>query len=522
MATESAAPIVASGPEHEQLLLVSNRGPVTYDITRDGRLRPTRGSGGVVTALEAVLGQQRLRWVACAMTEGDRRAAALGPDAMPLGDTRFAPRFVVLPRDTYRKYYEVFANRVLWFLQHYLWNAPYEPRIDARMWDAWESGYIPANQAFADAVVAELAQGRGRAAVMLQDYHLYLVAASIRRRVPDVVLQHFTHIPWPEPRYWQLLPQPMRRAICEGMVANDIVGLQTERDVINFLATVVDNLPGVEVDARAGLVVYRGQRVLVRAYPISVDPARLRRLVRSAEGRRLVARLAARAGERTIVRVDRMDPSKNLVRGFQAFELLLRRRPDYRGRVRFLAFLVPTREKVPAYRRYREQVMALVEKINARYGRPGWQPIEVFYENHYLQALAGMTLYDVLLVNPVLDGMNLVAKEGPIVNERAGVLVLSEGAGAHNQLAGWALSVAPADVQGTADTLERALEMPRPEREARAAALRLAIEREDVHAWLRAQLADIAAVASTPRTRPDLHAARALVTARATGDRLPV
>ena len=463
-----------------------------------------------------------MRWIACALTDGDRRAAALDGKDLPEPQGWFPQRFVVLPRDVYRKYYEMFANRVLWFLQHYLWNAPYEPKIDARMWDAWTSGYVPANTAFADAVLAELERTGGRAAVMLQDYHLYLAAARIRERAPDAVLQHFTHIPWPEPRYWQLLPQTMRRSICEGMVANDLVGLQTERDVTNFLATVVDNVPGVRLDAGASALRHGEHEVLVRAYPISVDPARLRRLVRSAEGRRIVARLAALAGERTIVRVDRADPSKNLLRGFEAFDLLLRRCPEFRGRVRFLAFLVPTRERVPAYRRYREQVMHLVTRINARHGRPGWQPIEVFYENHYLQALAAMTLYDVLLVNPVLDGMNLVAKEGPIVNERAGVLILSEGAGAHNQLAGWALSVAPADVQGTADTLERALRMPRPEREARAAALRLAIEREDVHDWLRAQLADVEQVARSRRRRGLVAAAPVPAAAATVGARLPV
>src|SRR5581483_128107 len=278
MVTNEPALLTERATAGERLLLVTNRGPVTYDVTRDGRLRPTRGSGGVVTALEAVRGQRPVRWIACAMTDGDRRAAAEG---LTESDGAFSQGFVVLPRDVYRKYYEVFANRVIWFLQHYLWNAPYEPKIDTRMWDAWESGYVPANAAFADAVVAEL-----------------------------------------------------------------------ERGVTNFLATVYDNLPDVEVDAAASALRYRGREIAVRAYPISVDPARLRRVVRSAEARRHVARLAARAGERTIVRVDRMDPSKNIVRGFEAFDRLLRRRPEFRGRVRFLAFLVPTREKVPAYRRY--------------------------------------------------------------------------------------------------------------------------------------------------------------------------
>jgi trehalose 6-phosphate synthase len=466
----------------------------------------------VVTALEAVRGQQPLTWVACAMTEGDRRAADLAAEDGGLREELVAQRFVVLPRDVYRKYYEVFANRVLWFLQHYLWNAPYEPVINARIWDAWHNGYVRANEALADAILAQLGPMQRDAVVMLQDYHLYLAAARIRERAPDVVLQHFTHIPWPEPRYWQLLPQAMRRAICEGMAANDIIGLQTERDVTNFLATAGENLAGAHIDPSTEVLRWRGHMVRVRAYPISVDPVHLRRLVRSAEVRRHVARLSALAGERTIVRVDRVDPSKNLVRGFEAFELLLRRNPALRGRVRFLAFLVPSREQLPAYRRYREQVITLVHRINARHGRLGWQPIEVFYENNYMQALAGMALYDVLLVNPILDGMNLVAKEGPIVNERAGVLVLSEGAGAHQQLGGLALSVAPADVQGTAELLERALEMPQPEREARAAALRLAIEREDLNAWLRAQLDDIELAAARvgsgiPSGRPSLPAA---------------
>jgi trehalose 6-phosphate synthase len=508
MAGESSVP--APGPlrvgSAYRLLLVSNRGPISYEITRDGRLRPTRGSGGLVTAFEALQGQWPLTWIACAMTEGDRRVA--GSLAAPESRTGGVDqRFVVLPRDVYRRYYDVFANRVLWFLQHYLWNAPYEPKIDARMWEAWEHGYVRANEAFAEAVVAALQEPPNGAVVMLQDYHLYLVAQRVRERVPDAILQHFTHIPWPEPRYWQLLPPAMRRALLEGLMANDIVGLQTTRDVINFLATVYDNLVGVEIDPTTWTVRYRGREVRVRAYPISVDPARLRRLVRLAQTRRLAARLASPSGERTIVRVDRLDPSKNIVRGFEAFDLLLRRRPELRGRVRFLAFLVPSREQVPVYRRYREQVMALVQAINARHGRPGWQPITVFYENNYLQALAGMTLYDVLLVNPILDGMNLVAKEGPIVNERAGVLVLSEGAGAHQQLGGWALPVAPADVQGTADALERALFMPQPEREARAAALRLAIERENVAEWLRAQLADLERVVASRWPRVDAGAA---------------
>ena len=427
------------------------------------------------------------------MTEGDRRAAEAG-SAVDTPSPGIQARMVTLDRGMYRKYYETVSNRVLWFLQHYMWDTVDGPSVNRRLYDAWESGYVPANEALAQALVKCCTQGGLPPTVMIQDYHLYLMPEMVRRLAPVGTLQHFTHIPWPEPRYWRLLPGEWRTTICAGLAACDIVGFQTRRDVANFLNSCEEFLDGARAD-HARSEVRIGQRVVhVRAYPISVDPINLRRLARSTAARRHAQRLIPDQSVRTIVRVDRLEPSKNILRGFAAFETLLKRRPDLRGRVRFIALLVPSRESVPEYRRYRTAVNDVVRRINRRFGNP----IQLIHENNYPQAIGAMSRYDVLLVNPLIDGMNLVAKEGPLVNERAGVLVLSEGAGAHQQLGAGALSVGAADVEGTSLALEEALEMGQAERVARATLLRDAVLREDISWWLERQLADIGELANPP------------------------
>lgn len=421
------------------------------------------------------------------MTAEDRRLAACEGCHIPGSGPNLDIRLVLLERQTYQKYYEQFCNGVLWFLQHYLWNAAYEPVFDDGVLEAWENGYVPANRSFSSAIRDAAKDSDSEVLVLLHDYHLYLTPSLLREEGVRARILHFTHIPWPEPRYWGLLPEKVRSAIIGGMLGADIVGFQTPRDCANFLDCCQETIDGARVDRLAGEVQLSGRRVRVRAYPISVDPAMLLRLAQSAQVQRRARRLESADGKLTIVRVDRMDPSKNILRGFRALDLLLARRPDLADRVRFLAFLVPSREWLPEYRRYRAEVFHLVDAINSRYG----PLVRVFYRNDYVQALAGLTLYDVLLVNPVLDGMNLVAKEGPIVNARNGVLVLSEGAGAYQQLKAWALTVAPADIEGTACALEQALEMEAEERAWRAKGLRDAIQREDLREWLRRQLEDL-------------------------------
>jgi trehalose 6-phosphate synthase len=479
-----------------RLLIATNRGPVTFATAADGSLRPRRGSGGLVTALSQVGHYVPVTWLAAAMTEGDRRAAAepkLIDKAVPGDDMQL--RFASVERSVFEAAYNVIANPLLWFLQHQMWNLPERPVIDAGVMRAWTNGYVPRNDAFARALLAQLRRGDREPRIMLHDYHLYLAAEPIRRARPDAVLSHFTHIPWPPSSIWQVISPPIREAICRGLVANDVVGLQTARDAHNFLRTVESFLPDVRVDYAARTVTRRDGHVAhVRSYPISIDVDATRRAAASRAARRRREELLASSRERIVVRVDRLEPSKNILRGFAAFEGFLARSPRYRGRVTFLAFLVPSRTNLREYGDYGRKVQGAVDRINARFGRGGNRPVQLFYENDYAQAMAGLSIADVILVNPLIDGMNLVAKEAVVVNDRPGALILSETAGVYDQMADGVLPVAPADVIGTADAIAAALEMPVAERRARLERLRGGVVDEDITWWLRQQMDDLAEI----------------------------
>ena len=484
--------------EGQQLILASNRGPMEHHVQPNGDLQARRGSGGVVTALSGLTGQAEFTWIASAMGEGDRRVAAANQGRAvrsPLPGQRVSVRYVTTARRIYHKYYNIICNPLLWFLQHYMWSSPYTPRIDGAIYDAWENGYAQVNREFADAIIEE-AGGGARPLVMLHDYHLYLAPGMVREALPQARIQLFLHIPWPSSSYWELLPGIIRNAICASLCNADIVGFQSERDARAFLDSCDTFLDGAEVDYNAKTVRFGGRETLARAYPISINVEEVRQIAASPRAAEYEARLREHLGEQTIIRVDRAEPSKNIIRGFSAYETLLERHPEFIGRVKFLAFLVPSRTHIRQYQRYLDEVDQAVQRINRRFERPGWAPITVFYENNYIQAIAAMRLYDVLMVNSVIDGMNLVSKEGPVVNRRDGALVLSESAGAHAQLKVGALSVAPADVEGTARALHQALTMPAEERAARNRAMVEVIGKEDITHWLRRQLEDVAALSA--------------------------
>ncbi len=477
-----------------RLILASNRGPVEHQIAPDGRAEARRGSGGVVTALSSLARMVEFTWVASAMGEGDRKVTLEsdgGRLRSPIPGHQIYLRFVLTPRRVYHKYYNVFCNPLLWFLQHYMWNSPYNPNLDASVHKAWQDGYVEVNKAFAQAVIDE-AEGQSiPPIVMVHDYHLYLVPEYIRKAQPGSIIHHFTHIPWPTPRYLQLLPTYMIRSICKGLCSADIVGFQTIHDVRNFLYSCEEFLPQCEVDYRAREVFFEGRRILVRAYPVSINVEEIRRMANSPRALEYERKLLPLCNEYTIIRVDRAEPSKNVVRGFKAFKLLLARHPEFRGRVNFLAFLVPSRTHIRQYQRYMEEIQSIIQEINDTYGSDGWQPVCTFIENNYTQAIAGMKLYDVMLVNSIIDGMNLVAKEGPVVNNRGGVLILSETTGAYKQLSIGALAVSPSDIEGTMEAMYQALTMSAEERERRAATMAQSIEDEDVTHWIHSQLEDV-------------------------------
>ena len=430
------------------------------------------------------------------MGEGDRRAAETTPGLVrsPYHGQRLGIKFVVVPRRVYHKFYNIFCNPLLWFLQHNLWNSPYTPNIDRSVYDAWETGYVEMNRAFADAIASKIKDSPEPPIVMLEDYHLYLVGGFLREVFPDLVLQHFVHIPWPSPRYWHLLPHSIRLAIYRGLAANDIVGFQTSLDLQHFLLGCETFLPGAQVDYPDRWVRWNGHKTLGRVYPISIDVNEIRRIASSQQVQDYSKSLLPHLGEKNIVRVDRAEPNKNLIRGFRAFQLLLEQHPELRGTVKFLAFLVPSRTHIKQFQRYMDEVIEVMGQINMAYGGEGSKVIEAFLENNYAQALAGLKIADVLLVNTVVDGMSLVAKEGPMVNTRDGVLVLSETSGAYEQLQKAAIGVSPTDLEGTAQALEVALSMQPEERRSRAQTLTEIIQKEDAWHWLSLQLQDLKAI----------------------------
>ena len=481
-----------------RLILGANRGPVNFSSAADGTLRARRGSGGVVTALSQVGDHVPVTWVATTMNDAERRAARdprTVADAMP--NDRVRLRLAVVDRAVFEASHNVIANPLLWFFQHEMWNLPERPLIDDATMRAWRHGYLPLNEAFADAILAEVPYGDRAPRIMLHDYHLYLAAEPIRRALPNAIISHFTHIPWPSSSLWQVLPPVMREAITRGMLANDIVGFQTDRYAHNFLRCVETFVPEAHVDFRSRTVAHGGRMTRTRTYPISIDVAATRRVAATTAARRRRSELEALSADRILVRVDRLEPSKNILRGFHAFEALLDQHPELRGNVTFLAFLVPSRTSIREYRDYGRKVRDAAERINARFGRAGRVPVHIFFENNYAQALAALTVADVVLVNPLIDGMNLVAKEAVVVNQRDGVLVLSETAGAYEQMADGVLPVAAADIVGTADALATALAMHVDDRRQRLARLRAGVEREDISWWLRRQLLDLVKIAES-------------------------
>ncbi len=496
-----------------RLIVVSNRGPLSFrrDPRAPAGLAASKGSGGLVTALADLGRHAPISWAAVAMGDGDRlaatglagggghpelvsRTADLVASMLPGQDIRL--HFVSLPRDVLERHYRVVSNPFLWFVQHQMYDPAYGPNVDAALVDAWRLGYRPANDRLAEAAV-ELAGSHDRPVVLLQDYHLYLAAERLRELRPGATILHFTHIPWPPDGNWQLLPQGMRRAICEGLLACDIVGLQTDRYASNFLDTVGSFVRDARVDRDGRNVAWRGRRIRVRSYPISVDPDALVIFAHSPPVEERLARLRQRLGRaghpRLIVRADRIEPSKNVLRGFLAFEALLARRPDLRHRLRFVAVQAQTRTQIPEYATYAAAIREVVARINGM-AEPDEQPIWIYDGSDYAMVIAALRIADAVLVNPIIDGMNLVAKESVLVGEREPVLVLSETAGAAEQLAADALTVAPADVLGTATALEQALELPGDDRRARLRRLRASVRREDLDWWLSRQLRDLAAI----------------------------
>jgi len=473
---------------HSSAIVVANRAP--HEPRPEGGF--TRGAGGVVTALLTLAEVAAADWVACARTEEERALITEhgGEFTAPLlhSDTRL--HYASPTPEQYEQYHSVISNPVLWFIQHYLWDLGNQPIINGRIHRAWNKGYVEVNRLMAKKVV-EAARGLpGRPLVLVQDYQLYLVPQMVREQLPGAIIQHFVHIPWPTPQYWKVLPREMRDAILHGLLGCDVVGFQTSLDVRNFLMTCEEN-SGLAVDDRERAVLMDGRVAYGRAYPISIDIARTTRLAYSHGVMVEERKLRDWRPEYLIVRIDRTDPSKNIVRGFLAYERMLARHPELKGRVQFWAFLQPSRQMVAAYRSYVRQVRQTVQRINGQYGAAGWQPIRLELGESVRKAMAALRNYDVLVVNSVYDGLNLLVKEGALVNRSGGVIVLSENVGAHEELQDSVLSVNPFDIEGTALAMHRAIVMGADEKRRLNQGARDVVRTNDIAVWITRQVQDL-------------------------------
>ena len=395
--------------------------------------------------------------------------------------------------EAYDRFYNIFANPMLWFIQHYLWDQSNAPDIRRHEVDAYESGYQVVNRDLAEAVLEEI-DGQDEPVVMVHDYQLYTLPAMVRAERPDVFLHHFVHIPWTQSDAWRVLPARIRDEIYYGLLANDIIGFHTRSYRRNFLQCCRDLLE-LEVDMERGVVFCEGREVWVRAYPLPIDYSATRAVARRDGVAEFEEEILRRRREYSILRVDRADLSKNVLRGFTAFDIFLEQHPEFAERITFTAQLMPSRTDVPEYAEYLEKIEALVAVVNHRHGTPDWMPIDLKLRDDLEEAVASYKHYDVMMVNAMFDGMNLVAKEGPLVNERDGVSILSENTGAHEELGEFALSVNPFDVQELADAIFSALTMSPEGRARRAAGLKEIVTSRDPGDWIDEQIADIRAKA---------------------------
>ncbi|MDH6218414.1 alpha,alpha-trehalose-phosphate synthase (UDP-forming) [Streptomyces pseudovenezuelae] len=485
---------MASTQGAAQVLVASNRGPVSYDVQEDGSLAARRGGGGLVSGLSAIGPDAGALWVCSALSEGDREAVrrGVGEDGV---------RMLAIPADVHADAYNGIANSVLWFVHHMLYQTPLEPVFDAEFRRQWAS-YETYNRAFAEALAEEAGEG---AAVLVQDYHLCLVPGMLRELRPDLRIGHFSHTPWAPVDYFRMLPDDIQARLMEGMLGADRVAFLTWRwatafqecagavDPDRWLSTWPSGAPrAIEHVQKDGTTHQERitRRTLIGVHGLGADAEFLHARSHEADVEERMAALREEIGEgrRTIVRVDRTELSKNIVRGLLAYRQLLDDHPEWRERVVHVAFAYPSRQDLAVYRDYTAEVQRVADEINSEYGTPGWTPVVLHVKDDFARSLAAYRLADVALVNPIRDGMNLVAKEVPVVSDEGCALVLSREAGAFQELGKDAIVVNPYDVIGTARALHEALSMPVEERAERTKRLAAAATALPPAQWFLEQL----------------------------------
>jgi trehalose 6-phosphate synthase len=454
------------GPRSATVVVASNRGPVSFNIRDDGTLATRRGGGGLVAGLSSAARGGDAVWVCAALSDADRVAARRAYRGRIDGgyDTGgVAVRMLDIDAGTFERAYNGVANSALWFIHHLLYDTPNQPSFDHMFRREWAS-YVDYNMAFADALAEEADHG---AKVVVQDYHLTLTPALLRALRPDLRIGHFSHTPWAPPSYFRILPDDVAAQVLRGILGADNAAFLTRRWAEAFARCCVEVL-GARVDDGPGgpaALEHEGRTIRIGVHSLGVDAEFLRRRAALPDVDLRRSALLATAGTcKIIVRVDRTELSKNIVRGLAAYRELLRDHPEWRERVVHIALAYPSRHDLPEYREYTAAVQRIAKEIDDEFGTHSWRPLILSVEDDFARSLAAYRVADVALINPIRDGMNLVAKEIPVVSDQGCVVVLSQEAGAADVLGQAALLINPFDVSGTAAALHTALTMADEER----------------------------------------------------------
>ncbi len=473
-----------------QILIASNRGPVSFAQEDDGQLAARRGGGGVVSGLLSVTEDSDALWVCAALSDADRAAARGAQNGLldpGLTGVSSAVQMLDIPPAVFDRAYNAVANSTLWFVHHMLYDTPRRPSFGPEFHQDWRA-FRRYNEAFAQALAEAAGRRRGHVRAVIQDYHLCLAPRLLASRAPGIQIAHFSHTPWAPPDYYRLLPAEVSREVLAGILGADHAGFLSRRWADAFVDC-CQAILGAKADHDGGAVSYDGHVTSIGVHPLGVDAAHLRERADEGDVRTRMTELSrVTAGRKLIVRVDRTELSKNIVRGLAAYRELLRTHPEWHGRVTHVALAYPSRHDLPEYREYTAAVQELAEQISGEFAEPGWEPLIVAIEDDYARSLAACRLADVLLVNPIRDGMNLVAKEGPILSQRGCALVLSTEAGAAAELGNAALLINPYDITQTAQALHEALSMTDAERKRRGAALAAAAAAMPPAEWFAEQL----------------------------------
>ncbi|MDO3378246.1 alpha,alpha-trehalose-phosphate synthase (UDP-forming) [Geoalkalibacter halelectricus] len=463
-----------SNKDSRRLIAVSNRLPIVVK-EEDGRWQLAAGAGGLVTALSPVLKRHRGMWIGWPGCD----------EAAPLEElvARFAEQegyrlgTVPLSQEEVEDYYEGFSNMTLWPLFHDLLGLC---QFNAQHWRA----YVEVNRRFAEVTAKKIAR---EDLVWVQDYQLMLMGGRLRELGVKNPLAFFLHIPFPSLDLFRRLPWKME--ILRGLLEFDLVGFQTLRDRRNFVACARELIPGLRAEVHRRTTVLRDEERAVRVghFPISIDFGEFNNQARGREVADAAWYLHEKfANRQLLLGVDRLDYTKGIPERLLAFERALELYPELHGKLSLLQIVVPSRTQVPEYQSLKEQLDQLAGRINGRFGEPGWIPIHYMFRSlDRVQLLAHYRAAEIALITPLRDGMNLVAKEYCAASvDNNGVLILSEFAGAAEELGKGALLVNPYDLDGTAEAIRRAYTMEQGERQRRMRMLRASIQRNNVHRWV--------------------------------------